>query len=133
MVKQGKYFQIARGLYETDKNVPGYLLAGSIYGPSYISFEYALSFYGIIPEYVSVYTSAVYGKKNNKMYRMTDVTFDYRSIPDDVFPKGIVIMKNSNNISLFLIFCWDFEKNKLYLSAKTKRLLFNLSFYNPKL
>lgn len=97
--KKGTLIRIKRGLYTDDLYNDKEVIANVCYNPSYISFEYALSFYGIIPEYVSVYTSAVYGKKNNKMYRMTDVTFDYRSIPDDVFPKGIVIMKNSNNIS----------------------------------
>ncbi len=43
-IKNGKLFKIITGLYETDKNTPGDLLAGSIYGPSYISFEYALFF-----------------------------------------------------------------------------------------
>ena len=43
----GKLFKIINGLYETNANTPGYLLAGSIYGPSYISFEYALSYYGL--------------------------------------------------------------------------------------
>lgn len=52
-VKAGKIFKIINGLYETNANTPGYLLAGSIYGPSYISFEYALSYYGLIPERVS--------------------------------------------------------------------------------
>ena len=41
------------------------LIANFCYNPSYISFEYALSFYGIIPEYVSCFPSAVYRKKNN--------------------------------------------------------------------
>jgi len=44
-IKEGKLFKIITGLYETNPNTPGYLLSGSIYGPSYISFEYALSFY----------------------------------------------------------------------------------------
>ncbi len=52
-VKAGKIFKIINELYETNANTPGYLLAGSIYGPSYISFEYALSYYGLIPERVS--------------------------------------------------------------------------------
>ena len=52
-VKAGKIFKIINGLYETNANTPCYLLAGSIYGPSYISFEYALSYYGLIPERVS--------------------------------------------------------------------------------
>ena len=34
LVKEGKYTPVVRGLYETDKNTPGYLLAASIYGPS---------------------------------------------------------------------------------------------------
>lgn len=53
----------------------------------YISFEYALNYYGLIPEYVTLYTSAVYNKKNNKIYRLKDISFEYRSIPNDVFHK----------------------------------------------
>ncbi|NLZ36699.1 MAG: hypothetical protein GX897_04390, partial [Clostridiales bacterium] len=56
MAERGEVFPITRGLYETDPNVPGYLLAGSIYGPSYISFEYALGYYGMIPEAVYAVT-----------------------------------------------------------------------------
>ena len=43
MTARGECVQIVKGLYETDKSVLSYLLAGSIYGPSYISFEYATS------------------------------------------------------------------------------------------
>ena len=43
-VRCGRLFKIINGLYETNINSPGYLLAGSIYGHSYISFEYTLSF-----------------------------------------------------------------------------------------
>ena len=35
MAERGECFPITRGLYETDRNAPAYLLAGSIYGPSY--------------------------------------------------------------------------------------------------
>ena len=52
-VKNNKIFRIKNGLYETNKNTPGYLIASSIYGPSYISFDYALSKYGLIPERVN--------------------------------------------------------------------------------
>ena len=65
-IRDGKLHKIVNGLYETDINTPGYLLAGSIYGPSYISFEYALSYYGLIPERVHVITCATYGKKKKK-------------------------------------------------------------------
>ena len=49
-LKNGKLFKIIKGLYETNPNIPGYLLASSIYGPSYLSFEFALYYYGLIPE-----------------------------------------------------------------------------------
>ena len=67
-VKSGELIPIVKGLYEDDSSVPGYLLAGSIYGPSYLSFEFALSFYGMIPEAVYTFTSATYDKKKKKMY-----------------------------------------------------------------
>ena len=35
-IKSNKLIKLKKGLYETDKNTPNYLLAGSIYGPSYI-------------------------------------------------------------------------------------------------
>ena len=66
LVKEGTYIQIVRGLYETDRGVPRHLLAGSIYGPSYISFAYALGFYGMIPEAVYAVTSATFEKRKNK-------------------------------------------------------------------
>ena len=65
-VKNGKLIKIINGLYETNPNVNGYLLAGSIYGPSYLSFEYALSYYGLIPEKATAYTSATFDKKKKK-------------------------------------------------------------------
>lgn len=60
MVKSGEYIQIVKGFYETDKSTADYLLAGSIYGPSYLSFEFALAFCGLIPEAVYTFTSATF-------------------------------------------------------------------------
>ena len=96
MVKQGKYFQIARGLYETDKNVPGHLLAGSIYGPSYISFEYALGFYGMIPEAVYTITSANFEKRKKKKYETAFGTFTYRDVPSAAFPLNIRLIQEGS-------------------------------------
>lgn len=96
IVKQGKYFQIARGLYETDKNVPGHLLAGSIYGPSYISFEYALGFYGMIPEAVYTITSATFEKRKKKKYETAFGTFTYRDVPSAAFPLNIRLIQEGS-------------------------------------
>ncbi|MDY5669232.1 MAG: hypothetical protein SPF87_02140 [Bacilli bacterium] len=97
--KKGNLVKIKRGLYTDDLYNDKEVIANICYNPSYISFEYALSYYGIIPEIVSTFTSATFGKKNNKIYHMKDSTFDYRSVPDEVFPMGVLIMKNSKNIS----------------------------------
>ena len=97
--KKGILVKIKRGLYTDDLYNDKEVIANICYNPSYISFEYALSYYGLIPEFVSTFTSATFGKKNNKIYHMKDSTFDYRSVPDEVFPMGILIMKNSKDIS----------------------------------
>ena len=97
--KKGILVKIKRGLYTDDLYNDKEVIANICYNPSYISFEYALSYYGVIPEIVSTFTSATFGKKNNKIYHMKDSTFDYKSVPDEVFPMGVLIMKNSKNIS----------------------------------
>ena len=97
--KKGILVKIKRGLYTDDLYNDKEVIANICYNPSYISFEYALSYYGVIPEFVSTFTSATFGKKNNKIYHMKDSTFDYRSVPNEVFPMGILIMKNSKDIS----------------------------------
>lgn len=97
--KKGNLVKIKRGLYTDDLYNDKEVIANICYNPSYISFEYALSYYGVIPEIVSTFTSATFGKKNNKIYHMKDSIFDYRSVPDEVFPIGVLIMKNSKNIS----------------------------------
>ena len=84
MVKEGKYTPIIRGLYETDPTTPGYLLSG-IYSPSYLSFEYALSRYGLIPETVFEYTSATCGKNRTKRYETLFGTYSYRDVPKKAF------------------------------------------------
>lgn len=93
MVANGDFVQIVKGIYETDRTVPGYLLAGSIYGPSYISFEYALSYHGLIPEAVYTITCATFEKKKKKKYETPFGTFTYRDIPAAAFPLGLEVVR----------------------------------------
>ena len=93
LVRDGEYHPIVKGLYETDGDTNGYLLASSIYGPSYLSFDFALSYYGLIPEAVRVFTSATFGKKKKKEYDTPFGYFTYRDIPDSAYPLGIRIIK----------------------------------------
>ena len=96
MVERGECFPITRGLYETDPNVPAHLLAGSIYGPSYISFEYALAYYGLIPEAVYTVTCATFEKKKKKKYETSFGTFTYRDVPSEAFPLGIRLIQEGD-------------------------------------
>lgn len=96
MVKQNECFQITKGLYETKEDTPGYLLAGSIYGPSYISFDFALSYYGLIPEAVYTVTCATYDKKKKKKYENIFGTFTYRDVPKGAFPVGIKLIQDGD-------------------------------------
>lgn len=95
-IKNKKIFQIVTGLYETNINTPGYLLAGSIYGPSYISFEYALSYYGLIPERVNIVTCATFDKKKKKNFNTQFGFFTYRDVPVLAYPEEIILKEEDN-------------------------------------
>ena len=96
LVKEGKLYPLTKGLYEDDKSVSGLYLAGAIFGPSYISFNYALSYYGLIPEAVYEFTSATTDKKKKKTYTNRFGTFSYRDIPKEAYPFGIDIIDEGN-------------------------------------
>ena len=86
------FIQVARGLYETDADTPGKYLAGKIFGPSYLSFDYALAVYSLIPEAVyRTYTSATFNKRKAKQYQNHFGIFTYRDIPSEVYPLGILL------------------------------------------
>lgn len=89
MVRDGRYHRIIRGLYETDPDTPGQYIAQAICNPSYLSFEYALSRYGLIPEAVFGFTSASFRKKRLKEYDTPYGYFTFRDVPDAVFPYGV--------------------------------------------
>lgn len=84
-IKNNILFPVVRGIYETDRNTSGYLLASFIYGSSYLSFEYALSFHNLIPERVVTYTSATFNKRKYKEYRTMFGYYTYRDIPKTAF------------------------------------------------
>ncbi len=91
MIKSGQLIQVKRGFFidPNDYYVPE-CLAGIIYGPSYISFEYALSYYGLIPERASAITSAVYNKNKNKKFHTPAGNFYYYYLPVKIYPYGII-------------------------------------------
>jgi hypothetical protein len=87
MIRSGELLQLRRGLYATQRDINPYCLAASIYGPSYISFETALSFYGLIPEAVYEITSATL--KRPKEFENIFGRYRYHKIPKTVYSIGI--------------------------------------------
>lgn len=66
-----------------DKPPSQYLMANRIYEPSYISFDTALSFHGIIPETIYTITSAT--TKATRKFRVNNNHFVYSRIKKSVY------------------------------------------------
>ncbi len=98
--KSNLIIRIKKGLYIvspeiTNQSISKELIANHLYGPSYISLETALSFYGIIPE--RVYTTLSVTTKRRKKYDTPLGEFEYKTIPIEYFSIGISqeIVQNS--------------------------------------
>lgn len=116
-----KLFPIVKGLYETDRLVPGYFLSSYIYGPSYLSFEFALSYYGLIPEKAVVYTSATYGKNKKKEYKNIFGLYRYRDVSNKAFAYGIKV-KLVKGYSILIASPEKAICDMLYISAPQKNI-----------
>lgn len=84
-----------KGIYETSKSVNGYCLSMCIMETSYLSFEFALSWHGLIPETVYVFTSASYKKRKKKKFTNYFGTYTYRDVPANVFPYEVNIYEEN--------------------------------------
>ena len=83
-IKKGLYiFGSAYNLVPVCKET----LANLIYGPSYISLEYALAYYGLIPERVETITSVT--PKRNKEFKTPIGHFTYQHLKIKKYPHGI--------------------------------------------
>lgn len=89
MVESGELIRLKRGLYETDPKTPPYLVARYLCEPSYISFEYALSWHEIIPERTVVVTNATINKRRSKRFDTPLGSFSYSDVPAAAFPVGV--------------------------------------------
>lgn len=92
LVASGDLIRIKKGFYsfaQLYRKQPVDLLAiaNGLYAPSYVSFEYALSWYGIIPERVVQVTSATI--KNNKLFDTPLGRFSYKKIPVKAYSLGV--------------------------------------------
>lgn len=105
LLKSEALVRIKKGLYIFGKDYakkPYVIetLANLIYGPSYISLDYALAYYGMIPERVEVVTSVT--NKRNKIFKTPIGQFTYRYLNPSKYPVGVTeIMIDDTHPTLF--------------------------------
>ena len=90
--KKGVLVRLKRGLYVVSPDISGKelsigLIANHLYGPSYVSLHWALSWYGLIPE--RVYTMTSVTTRHTRMFENAMGRFTYRGVSKDYFPIGI--------------------------------------------
>jgi predicted transcriptional regulator of viral defense system len=99
LLKKGEIIQLRRGLYifstEQRKGVVSKeVIANALYGPSYISLEYALSYYGIIPEQTHTVTSVCLGR--SREYANDFGAFTYNKVKDSTYSIGVELISTPN-------------------------------------
>jgi len=92
MLAKGDIVRVKKGLYilgESLRRRPfcRELLANLIYGPSYVSLEYALHYHGLTPERVETVTSVTCGR--SRTFDSPVGAFSYRMIPMEAFRTGM--------------------------------------------
>jgi hypothetical protein len=91
LMREGRVVRIRKGLYVFGvelrrKALTPELLANLVYGPSYLSLEYALSYHDMIPERVAGFTSVSIGR--SRSFDTPLGRFDYTRIPTAAFCLG---------------------------------------------
>ncbi|MDH4196722.1 MAG: hypothetical protein OEW05_04880 [Candidatus Aminicenantes bacterium] len=105
LLKQGVIIRVKKGLYVFGDKQRRYpyskeLLANLVYGPSYVSLEYALAYHGLIPERVEALTSVT--PRRSRRFSTPVGLFTYRGIPARAYEVGMVRVEGEHGQS-FLI------------------------------
>lgn len=92
LMRKGQIIRVKKGLYifgqeYRKRPYSREILANLIYGPSYISLEYALSYHGLVPERVESLTSVTTGR--SRTFTTPVGLFTYRMIPMPAFQTGM--------------------------------------------
>ena len=129
MCDQNEIIKLTKNLYETNIDTPGYLAANAIYSPSYLSFDYALAHYDLIPESAYVYTCATYHKNKKKKYSNKLGNYTYRDVPSQVYPYGINVVRE-DDYSYLIATPEKALCDKLYTMkpVRNKKEMYNLLF-----
>ena len=116
--KKGNILRIKRGLYTDNLKIDSPIIANVCYSPSYISFETALSYYGMIPERVYAIKSATFMKNKKKEFSNHFGLFLYCDINKNAYPYDICQI--------------EIENVKVAIASKEKALIDMISILSPR-
>lgn len=129
--KEGLFIRLKRGLYALKTNLPSdEEIANVLYKPSYLSFEYVLSKYGIIPEAAYHLTSAT--TNPTREFTVADKAYSYFAIKQQSYTgyyldtkgsKGVLIAEPEKALVDFLYFVaigQRFFNDRFYVSGLDK-------------
>ncbi len=145
-VKKEYLYKLKNNLYILNKmdrkiQVNSLFVANNLYFPSYISLEYALFYYGLIPETVYEITSITTLK--TRIFENILGRFSYSSIKKDLF-WGIKTIKDENNFNIliatpekaildfFYFRYFRYKKTETLINFINKNRFQNLSQINKK-
>lgn len=122
MIKKGEIIQIKRGLYILSPQYGGIVdkkvAANLIYGPSYISLDYALSYWRLTPEKVEEITCVT--NKRNKRFQTEIGVFSYKYINDRKFSYGFELVDEGDQ-SFFIATREKALCDKIYFEKNLKK------------
>ncbi|MBI5550424.1 MAG: hypothetical protein HY911_02880 [Desulfobacterales bacterium] len=105
LLRKGVVIRVKKGLYILGENYrrrpySRELLANLIHGPSYISMDFALQYYGMIPERVEAVTSVTTGRSKRFMTPLG--LFVYRNLPLPLFQIGMTRIEIDANTAFLM-------------------------------
>lgn len=119
--KEGSLIRLKRGLYVVSPKISGKLIsieliANHMYGPSYVSMESALRYYGMIPE--KTYSVDSMTIKRSRKFDNTIARFKYTYCPSNYYAIGV------NQ---------EMKENYSFLIASPEKALCDVIIYTPQL
>lgn len=141
------YIQLKRGLYAlADMPPTSYPIANLLYTPSYISFDTALSHYGLIPETVYSITSAT--TKATRRFIVQGINYTYQTLKKEFFTgyhaikyqgETVLLAEPEKALADYLYFIelkkrtFSYERLNLKKIKKTKLIAYVRLFKRPKM
>ncbi|MFO7821976.1 MAG: hypothetical protein R6V56_08005 [Lentisphaeria bacterium] len=101
--RAGKLLPLRRGMYAFAEeyrrvSIAPAELANDLYSPSYLSLQWALSYYGLIPEKAVTFTSVT--TRQTKRFRNDFGMFTYRHLKPDVFFGAQALRMNGHDVRI---------------------------------